>query len=284
MIGALFLLAALAAPGAAPAPPPRPMRVMSINLCSDQLAMLLLPPQRIASLTYLSRRASVTPALEAQAGATAVNHGLAEEVLAQKPDLIVGSRYTSPATRRVARLLGIPLVELDPANGFDDVRAQLRQLGQAFGDSRRAEAWIARMDAGLAELARTAPARPITAVGWDAAGRVPGERSLFDAVLRAAGGRNLAARPGAQERSLDLESLLRLQPRPQLLLYGTSRRITAGERANLQAHPALVRAFKSRRLAYPQNATACGTPYAVDAAAQLRRDMLAALAGTGGRR
>jgi iron complex transport system substrate-binding protein len=285
MIRTLSLLAAAAlaaAAGGAQSAPAKPMRVMSINLCGDQLAMMLLPPERLGSVTYLARRASATPALEARARRTRINHGLAEEVLAEKPDLIVGSPYTSPATRRVAGMLHIPIVELEPAEGFADVRAQMRRLGRAFGESARAEAWIAHMDARLAELARTAPARPIAAVGWDSAGRVPGERSMFNDMLRAAGARNLAAGPGRAERTLDLEQLLRLEPKPDVLLYGASLNVRAGERVNLQQHPALARAYAARRLAYPQNATACGTPHAADAAAALRSGMLAALADHAG--
>lgn len=286
MLRALILLAAAAlapAPGGAQASPAKPMRVMSISLCGDQLAMMLLPPERLTSVTYLSRRASATPALEARARRTPINHGLAEEVLAHRPDLIVASPYTSPATRRVAAMLRIPVVELGQAEGFDDVRAQMRLLGRAFGEDARAEAWIAQMDAVLAGLAATSPTRPVAVVGWDSTGRVPGEHSLFGDILRAAGGRNLAARAGTAGRALDLEQLLRLTPRPEVLLYGSSDQVRAGERVRLQQHPALERAFGPRRLAYPQNATVCGTPHAAEAAAALRRDLLTAAAGGAGR-
>ena len=46
--GLAALMALLA--GAAIAAP-KPMRVMSVNQCADQLIMLLLPPDRIASVT-----------------------------------------------------------------------------------------------------------------------------------------------------------------------------------------------------------------------------------------
>lgn len=272
---ALLTATAFCAPASATAP--KPMRVMSINLCADQMTMLLLPPERISSVTYLAARHSA-PALAAEAKGLKVNHGLAEEVLTERPDLIVGSRYTSPTTRRLVKALGIPLVELDTTDSFADVRAQMRTLGAAFGESARAEALIGAMDARLADLRRTAPARPIRAVSWDGSGRTPGRRSMFNAVLEAAGGVNLAASPGAFERMVDLEQLMRAQPQPDVLLYGASDEVEVGEQVRLRQHPVLMRAYAGRRLAYPQAPVTCGSPYSAEVAAGLRAAMLAAMA------
>jgi iron complex transport system substrate-binding protein len=283
LAAALCLAACLGAAPASAAPAGKPMRVMSITLCGDQFAMMLLPPERIGSVTYLSLRQSATPALAAQARRTRINHGLAEEVLAEKPDLIVASAYVSPTTRKLAKRLGVPMVELDAADSFDDVRRQMRLLGAAFGESARAEAWIAHMDAVLAELKRTAPARPIPVVSWSSLGRVAGERSMLNEIVTAAGGVNLFAGAGTAERSLDLERLLLARPQPEALIYGVSGAIRRGEGVNLQQHPALARAYGRRRVAYPQDAVTCGTPYSADAAVALRRALLAVAAPEGGR-
>jgi iron complex transport system substrate-binding protein len=273
----IALLAAAALVPAVPAAAAKPRRVMSMNQCADQLVMMLLDPGRIGSVTYLAQSGAVSPALAAKARGLRTNHGLAEEVLAQKPDLIVAGAVTTPLTRRLARQIGIPLIALKPARSFEDIRSQMRRLGQALGEPARAEAWIARMDATLAELARTAPAHRIAVAAWNGAGRAPGKASLFDAILTAAGGYDVAANDGASERSLDLEQLLTLKPQPEVLLYGVSQRTRAGARAEVVRHPVLLRAYGSRRLSYPENAYACGTPYAADAATDLRKAMLSAV-------
>jgi iron complex transport system substrate-binding protein len=248
------------------------MRVMSVNQCTDQLVMLLLPPERIASITYLGGQAAVTPELAAKARLLKANHGLTEEALAEKPDLIVAGLYTTTTLRKLAKQTGIPVIELEAAEDFDAIRAQTLQLGEAFGEQARARAVVARMDATLAELKRSAPPQRIVAVGWNGGGRVVGRKSLFDAILTAAGGHNSAADGGAFERTLDLEQLLSLKPQPDLLLYGGS------SRPGLAAqHPALIRAYGPRRLPYAEDAYQCGTPYAADEAVALRRAMLAAL-------
>src|ERR1700760_2769575 len=64
--------------GAATAQAAAPQRVMSLNLCTDQLLLQLLPPERIASVTYLSRERSNAYRV-AEAQRVPMNHGLAEE-------------------------------------------------------------------------------------------------------------------------------------------------------------------------------------------------------------
>ena len=51
----------------------------------------------------------------------------------------------------------------------------------------------ARMDATLMQLARHPLPQTIRVAGWDGGGAVPGRGSLFDAILTAAGGVNIAA-------------------------------------------------------------------------------------------
>ena len=252
---------------------------MSMNQCSDQLVLMLLPLDRIRSVTYLAERGAASPEIAAKARQARINYGTAEDVLAQNPDLIVAGLYTTAATRRLAKQVGIPVIEQPPANTFDDIRQQLRTLGAAVGETARAEAIIAGMDATLAELARTAPKRKILAVGWDAGNRVPGKVSLFDAMLTAAGGENIAAGPGTFERDFDLEQLLSVKPQPDLLLYGELARSRLGLRKDSVDHPVLRRAFGRRRIAYPENLTLCGTPQLAKEAVKMRRAMLAALAG-----
>ena len=273
-VGALLL-----AP--APAAQAWPMHVMSMNQCSDQLVLMLLPLNRISSVTYLAESGAVTPEIAAKARRARINYGTAEDVLAQKPDLIVAGLYTTAETRKLAKRIGIPVIEQPPANSFADIRQQLRVLGAAVGESARAEAIVAGMDATLAKLARSEHGRTITAVGWDASGRVPGKTSLFEAMLNAAGGENVAAGPGTFERNLNLEQLLTLKPRPELLLYGALDTNRFGLRRDSLDHPVLRRAFGRRRIAFPENVIVCGTPQLAQEAVRLRQAMLSAL-GDGG--
>ena len=55
-----------------------PVRVFSANQCIDQIILALLPPERIASVTWLSRDGAAGPVARA-AQRVGVNHGLVEQ-------------------------------------------------------------------------------------------------------------------------------------------------------------------------------------------------------------
>src|SRR5277367_2630302 len=99
-----------------------PQHVMSLSMCTDDLLLELLPVDRIASVTYYAREPS-NSYLWPQAAKVAINSGTVEEVLAQKPDLVLAGTYTTPAARALLKKLHMPLLEVPPAADFDEVRA-----------------------------------------------------------------------------------------------------------------------------------------------------------------
>jgi len=153
-VAALILVGAAAVHAAAP------QRVMSLNLCTDQLLLDLLPPARITSITYLAR--SRNKAFHwAQAEQVPVNHGLAEEVLAQHPDLVLAGTYTTTAARMLLRQVGVAVLEVPTANNFEEIRRVTRQVADAVGEREAGEKLLASMDATLRDLAASRPSEVI---------------------------------------------------------------------------------------------------------------------------
>ena len=274
----LFLAAAQA--GAAPAviapPMPRtpPQHVMSLNLCTDQLLLDLVPPQRIVSLTFLAR--SPNDAVHwREAMKIPVNHGYAEEVLTGKPDLVLSGTYTTAGTRDMLKQLGVPLVEVPPASNFEEIHAVTRQVAQALGERAAGERLLSVMDSTLSELEVERSDRIITVAGWNGSGAVPGQGTLFDAILIAAGGINVAASMrGTRSGSFDIEELLMAQP--DVLAYGAGNRAPA-LRDDSDQHPLILKLYGHRRVAYPEALYSCGIPEAAEAAVALRATLLAAM-------
>lgn len=260
---ALMLGGCGAASSAVPLPTARPQRVMSINLCTDQLVLALVPRTRIASVSWLARDASGS-LLAAQARAVPVNHGSAEEVLAQRPDLVVAGPYGTPALRAMLRRLGYPLVEVAEATDLAGIRRITRQVAAAVGERARGEALIADMDAGFAALARDA-ATPVRVAMWDRSGFGAGPGTLSATLLTAAGASTVAAGSGAP----DLEALLRADP--ALLIQGTSAAASLGD--DVARHRLVRRLWGPRTVIVPQTAYACGTPMIAAAALRLRAQL-----------
>jgi iron complex transport system substrate-binding protein len=235
-----------------------------MNMCTDLLLLQLVPRERIAAVTYLARDGARS-LFPGRADGISVNYGTAEDLLKFKPDLILADRFSTPVTRRLARRIGAPIVEVDGATRFADIRATLRLLGMATGEAARAESLIAGMDAKLAGLA----ARPQTrrrVVAWSASA-VPGKGTLTNAIIEAAGAVNIAAAPGPAYATFDAEQVV--LARPDVLLLGGARQ--ASLRSEEGQQNLTRRLYDGRRVVYDETAYTCGLPQSADAAVALRR-------------
>jgi len=253
--------------GAAKSPPAHPLRVMSTNQCVDLLALQMLPKDRIVSVSWLARDVAdaIRPGLM---DGVAVNHGTAEDIVAQRPDLLLVSVYTTPTIRRVAAQAGVPMIEIDDAISFDDIRRITRQVGAAVGEPARAEAMVAHMDARLAELQRGPPGRKVSVVAWNGGLSVPGRTSLANTIIEAAGGVNIAARDGFAQSTFGLEELAATQP--EALLYGEGSADRPSLRTVQANHPLVRKLYADRRIQYSDVMFSCGLPQAADLAIDLR--------------
>ena len=252
----------------------KPVHVMSMNQCTDQLVLALLPPERIASVTWLSRDPDGSLMFR-EAARVDINHGMSEEVLRQKPDLVIAGAFTTPATRGLLKRLGFPMIEVDHAETYEDIRKITRQVAKAVGEPARGEELIAKMDRQLADLARD-PGPPLRVAAWDGAGFNASTGSLYDTVLKTAGATNVANT--LQKSSYgkpDIEILL--LSAPSLLVTGAGVGRRPGLRENVELHPLIRRYWDGdRTLTIRQAYYVCGTPMVTEAAMQLRNELRSA--------
>lgn len=152
----------------------------------------------------------------------------AEAVLALHPDLVLAGDYGAQAAVAALRARGIPVLRLSLAADFGAIRAQVREAARALGAEARGKVLLADMDRRLAALPRPTPAP--TAILLGARGWESGPGTLGDAVLRAAGYRNVGA------GHVGLEQLL-AHP-PEVLVTAEAPRLPSLATAMLD-HPAL---------------------------------------------
>ena len=197
---------ALAMPGA------KPQRIVSLNVCTDQLLLQLVDRGRIASVTDLA----ADPELSIFAGRAQglpLGRATAEEVILLRPDLALAGEYGAREAVEVLRRWGIPVLEFAPAESWEDIREQLGRAGAALGEPEKARALIAQMDASLNALESRRPARELRGILLQHDGGTLGSGTLMDEILRAAGFRNLASEWGTVGYgSISLERLLVSQP------------------------------------------------------------------------
>lgn len=262
----LGLCLSLAFIGGAAHAVPAPRRVVSINLCTDQLAMMLADPGQLISVSDLAADPHSSAMAEA-ATAYPVNHGRAEEVYLLRPDLVLAGAYTARATVDMLRGIGIEVVQFAPANSLDDTRDRLAQMARVLGHEARGAALIAAFDARLAALSKTGPDRPRAAI-YHPNGYTLGSGTLSDDILHAAGFLNLAREMGLKGGgTVPLERLV--MAAPDLLISGTALPGASRSEAVLE-HPALEALRATRAgLRITSPSWICGTPHALDAVDRL---------------
>ncbi|MEQ1781184.1 MAG: ABC transporter substrate-binding protein [Hyphomonadaceae bacterium] len=250
---------------------PSPQRIVSMNLCTDELLMRIVDPARIAGITYLSQQAVNAPlGLDAIAAKLSVNHGLAEEVIKLQPDLVLAGSFTTTTATALLRNLGYNIVTFDPENSLADMRANIRKLGALVGESARAEQVIADFDKRLAALQTQIPPgdMPIFAdIGVN--NYVSGDATLYAEIVNAGGYRTLGQAVGyAGYRNIPLEQVLTV--RPALISTATPWTNPPSMSTMALGHPALRTILAhTPTISIPERYTTCGAPSVLGAVEML---------------
>lgn len=239
-------------------------RVASINLCTDQLLMTLADPVQIVGLSPYSRDAARSYAAD-EAKKYRRLSGEAEDVLMLRPDVVVATQYTKRATRELLKQQGMRVVEFDVATSIDDVKEQIRRMGDLVRHPDRAQIQIARLDTAVARAKEAAARRPYRVLALSRRGWVSGDNSLTSALLSVTGLSNAASGLGITHGGFaKLEAIV--AARPDLILISDGRDVAEDEGSALLLHPALEKMYPpSRRIVIPEDLTVCGGPMLADA-------------------
>ncbi len=249
-----------------------PARVVSLNLCADQLLLALADRGQIASLSPLSRDEDYS-FLAGLVDDLPVNGGTGEEILVGEADLVLSGRYGTRVKRELLERHGVELMVLDPWRDIAGGREQLRAVAARLGHPERGAALAAEIEAALART-RGIARRPATALVLYRRGYVPGERSLVGELLGHMGLQPMQARLGLTQGGLvRLEQLVMDPPDFVVMDEADARAIDNG--TAFLVHPALARVLPpERRLFLSDRLTICGgpsTPAAIEAlAAEVR--------------
>ncbi len=228
--------------------------VVSLNLCTDQM-LVLLAPTKVAALSPLARDPALSFVAQAAADLPIVRAS-AEAVLRLHPDLVLAATYGAQTTLALLQQEGTPVLRIDLPQDFNGIREQTRLLARVLGVPQRGEALLEAMDAELSDLPRHPQER--RALVWEPRGLTAGPGSLMDAVLRSAGLIN-----ASDGRHVGLEALLRRPP--DLLVVPAAPEFPSLASALLD-HPAL--AGIRRRAVFPA-LTLCAGPFTAQAAVLL---------------
>ncbi|NHN89625.1 ABC transporter substrate-binding protein [Acetobacter conturbans] len=267
---ALALVVALLLSG-----PAHAARIASLNLCTDQLALLLADRSDIIGLSPLARDCTESALCE-QARDVPVLQATGETVLAAHPDVVLGGRFTARLAIRAAKEVGAQVLTLAPVPSLADIPRQIRQVARLVGHPERGEQLIAAFNARLAELSLERRETDPVAVVYEANGFVVHKGSLADDVLAHAGLRNFSTLAGTPSTGGQVAMELLLVYHPDLLVRDFSGPGRSLAQAML-SNPALLATFPPPHVVdVPARLWLCGLPQTLDALAILRsaRDTL----------
>lgn len=249
----------------------KPTRVVSMNLCTDQLAMLLADPDQLLSVSHLAGDPLVSSmTLEAQSYVT--NFGRAEEIYMLNPDLILVSTYTNRATVDMFKRLGLRVEAIAPVTRLEEVRERILEIGVLLGRQEHANNVATRYMADLDNI-RIAIGNGPRAALYAANGWTSGDNTLAGQILLTAGMRNIASESGiTYNGTLHLETLAMAQPD---LIIGSATYQGHSRSEEILIHP-IVESFKRNeaRSHIHNSDWFCGTPHILKAVRRLAADRL----------
>ena len=175
-----------------------------------------------------------------------------------RPDVVVASLFDKRSTRELLKQKGLRLAEFAVPRNLEEVKTQIREMGEIVQHPDRAAAEIARLDAAIARARRAAVEKHYSVLPLSRRGWVSGRDSLVSSLLAETGLNNAAGDLGVGTGGFaSLEAVV--NAKPDFLVVSD-----AGDRAEddghaFLLHPALERFYPpARRIVIPDRLTVCG--------------------------
>lgn len=233
---------------------PAPRRVVSFNLCADQLLVALADKGQIAGLSPYAADPELSVVAETAQSMPRLDWS-AESVVRLGPDLVLAG----PSDRLTEQLLkasGIRIQQVDLVTDIESARKQVIEIAALLGQAARGELLAQRIDAASTRVSQFA-SHPRSAMMIERGGYVTGPGSLAAAMLTRAGLHPPKGAPQGFGGFVALEDVLVLNP--DLLVLKDAHQAPQDQGALFLTHPALAAKFpQSRRMVLPSRYVMCG--------------------------
>ncbi|MGB0865989.1 MAG: ABC transporter substrate-binding protein [Granulosicoccaceae bacterium] len=239
----------------------QPVRVVSLNVCADQLLLELADPEQILALTHLATDPDAAFHHRRAVGFKSTQR-TAEEVLTLEPTLVIAGSFGQDHTIAILQAQGLDVKKMPIAQSLEEVFENIARVGEWLGKQSQSESLVNALRVRLEQLPSTRGARPVAAI-FDANGYTVGASSLRGQMLDMAGFDNLATHLGVSHYGkISLESLLARAP--QVLIDSPYSEGTYSRGQALPKHPALRRSgLAPEVIPLPVNSTICAGPWTV---------------------
>jgi iron complex transport system substrate-binding protein len=238
-----------------------PGRVASLNLCTDELLLMLGDPRQIVSVTHLAQQPAET-SLWREARRYRRNDGSLVSVAGLRPDLVLTMGGGARDRGRIAGRLGIRVLDLPYPQSLADIEQSIRSVSIALGRPAPGRAALAQID----QLKRSRPPQAADTIWLGGGGRTVAAGSLA-AQWMALGGFRQRAMAGDR---VSLEQLL-LRP-PAVILRSDYRQGQYSGEQRWLSHPLARRVRGARTISTDGRAWTCMGPLLVSEIKRLKAD------------
>lgn len=219
-----------------------PKRVVSLNLCTDQLALALADKEQLLAVSFNAANPQLSSLHESAKGLPLLK-GDMEEVLLLDPDLVLLGEGQMPQLQAWLKQKNIPLLTLPSPASIDDINDNIMAVAEALGEKDKGQDLVTAQRFAITR-ARLGKNMPRTAVYFPR-GFTSGKNTWMDDLLGRIGARHLGAENLWQPAHyVSLEEMVSLKPDLLLMQEDGGDRVSEGEA--LLRHPALEKAAAHR--------------------------------------
>lgn len=233
-----------------------PKRMISMNLCADQMLMKLADPGSITALGPFSREPRLSFFAD-RANAFPQLKNRTENLLKTDADAIVFGPFDNMYMRSALRRQGIREIVVGRWVSLNEVKEGITGFSEAIDQAPSGAQLVQEIERSVAELKDVVKSvARYSFLLLQRRGYV-GEGHSVAELLEIAGLTNAA--DGAPAQFMSVESIIAL--RPTLLVVSGHNSRAEDRGLELLEHPALTRLYpRSRRIAVPDELTICGGP------------------------
>ena len=260
---ACFLLAmilAMAACSRTPSlSPEETRRIISLDYCADQYVLKLVDRSDIAGLSPDAEK--IFSYYREEAAGLATVRPRAEDILIQKPDIVVRTYGGGPNITALLNRIGVEVVQIPYAADLAGVKSAIKETANALDAEQRGNALIEEMDRRIDAL--HSDRKDESVLYLTSRGAVAGEQTMLGELINLAGFENFQTAPGWT--SIPLERLAYEKPDIVAAGFFDTHELVADIWTPAR-HPVAQRQMKSQpAVDIPSAWTACGAWFLLDA-------------------